>query len=486
LRIWGEQGQAALEKSSICLLNCGPTGSETLKNLVLGGVGSITVVDGSKVEVGDLGNNFMVDESSVGQSKAKTVCAFLQELNDAVKAKFIEECPEALIETNPSFFSQFTLVVATQLAEDSMIKLDRICREANVMLLFARSYGLAGFVRISVKEHVVIESKPDHFLDDLRLNNPWPELKSFAETIELNAADPVAHKHTPYVVILELLKAKMMSMDEDNYKEAVDASFKVFAPRGINAELQQIINDGCAEVDSSSSDFWVMVAALKDFIVHEGAGEAPLEGSIPDMTSSTEIYVNLQKIYQAKAEADFLVIEEKVRNILKKTGKDPHSIPKSVIKSFCKNARKLKVCRYRLVEDEFSNPSLSELQRYLSSPDYSFAAGFYILLRAADRFAANYKVIPGHFEGEIDEDIARLKSTAVALLNDLGCSGSPLNDDLVSEMWRYAASELHTVAAFVGGVASQEVIKLITKQFVPMSGTFIFNGIDHKSQLLSL
>lgn len=109
-RIWGEQGQAALEKASICLLNCGPTGSETLKNLVLGGVGSITVIDGSKVEVSDLGNNFMgmflwscvlstsiyvlclsclvilvVDESSVGQSKAKCVCAFLQELNDAVK-----------------------------------------------------------------------------------------------------------------------------------------------------------------------------------------------------------------------------------------------------------------------------------------------------------------------------------------------------------------------------------------------------------------
>ena len=58
-RIWGEQGQTALEKASICLLNCGPTGSETLKNLVLGGVGSITVIDGSKVELGDLGNNFL-------------------------------------------------------------------------------------------------------------------------------------------------------------------------------------------------------------------------------------------------------------------------------------------------------------------------------------------------------------------------------------------------------------------------------------------
>lgn len=57
---------------------------------------------------------FVVDESSVGQSKAKCVCASLQELNDAVKAKFIEEYPGALIENNPSFFSQFTLVVATQ------------------------------------------------------------------------------------------------------------------------------------------------------------------------------------------------------------------------------------------------------------------------------------------------------------------------------------------------------------------------------------
>ena len=32
-----------------------------------------------------------------------------------------------------------------------MIKLDRICREANVMLIFARSYGLTGLVRISLK-----------------------------------------------------------------------------------------------------------------------------------------------------------------------------------------------------------------------------------------------------------------------------------------------------------------------------------------------
>lgn len=512
LRIWGEQGQAALEKASICLLNCGPTGSETLKNLVLGGVGSITIVDGSKVEFGDLGNNFMVDDSSLGQSKAKCVCSFLQELNDAVKAKFIEEYPEALIDTNPSFFSQFTLVVATQLVEESMVKLDRICRQENVMLIFARSYGLTGLVRISVKEHTVIESKPDHFLDDLRLNNPWPELRGFAEAIDLNVQDPVAHKHIPYVVILvkmadewktshggtlpstreqkrefkELLKARMAAMDEDNYKEAIDASFKLFAPQGISSDLQQIINDSCAEVGSSSSDFWVIVAALKEFIANEGGGEVPLEGSIPDMTSSTEHYVNLQKIYQAKSEADYLVLEERVRNILKKIGRDPHSIPKATIKSFSKNARKLKVCRYRSIEDEYNNPSPAELHKYLTDEDYSIAVGFYILLRAVDRYAANFNHFPGQFDGGLDEDISRLKTTAVSLLNDLGCSGLTLTEDLINEMCRFGAAELHAVAAIVGGIASQEVIKLITKQFVPMTGTFAFNAIDHKSQLLNL
>ena len=57
-RIWGDQGQFALEQANICLLNCGPTGAEALKNLVLGGIGSFTIVDASKVEAKDLGNNF--------------------------------------------------------------------------------------------------------------------------------------------------------------------------------------------------------------------------------------------------------------------------------------------------------------------------------------------------------------------------------------------------------------------------------------------
>ncbi|KAJ6873789.1 NAD(P)-binding Rossmann-fold superfamily protein isoform 2 [Populus alba x Populus x berolinensis] len=154
-----------------------------------------------------------------------------------------------------------------------------------------------------------------------------------------------------------------------------------------------------------------------------------------------------------------------------------------MIKSFCKNARKLKICWYRPIEDEFNNPEVTELQKYLTDEEYSVAMGFYILLRAVDRFAANYNSFPGQFEGEMDEDISRLKTTVVGLLSDLGCNGATVTEDLINEMCRFGASELHAVAAFIGGIASQEVIKLITKQFVPMVGTFMFNGIDQRSPL---
>ena len=66
------------------------------------------------------------------------------------------------------------------------------------------------------------------------------------------------------------------------------------------------------------------------------------------------------------------------------------------------------------------------------------------------------------FRRGMDEDISRLKTTALSLLTDLGCNGSVLPDDLINEMCRFGASELHVVAAFLGGIASQEAIKVRT------------------------
>ncbi|CAI7851977.1 unnamed protein product [Closterium sp. NIES-54] len=149
LRIWGEHGQRALEQARVCLLTAGPTGTEALKNLVLGGIGSFTVVDGATVEAHDLGNNYFLDRTHLGTSRAQAVTALLQELNESVAARFVEESPATLVENNAKFFSEFTLVIATQLPESVLMQLDSVCRQHGCQLIVARSYGLMGLVRIS-------------------------------------------------------------------------------------------------------------------------------------------------------------------------------------------------------------------------------------------------------------------------------------------------------------------------------------------------
>ncbi|KAI3765236.1 hypothetical protein L2E82_15266 [Cichorium intybus] len=149
----------------------------------------------------------------------------------------------------------------------------------------------------------------------------------FTESIDLDTKDRVAHKHTPYILILVKMANEWAKSHNGKLPTTTEEKKRI---QGSN--LKRILDDTCAEVDSSSSDFWVMVAALKEFIANEGGGEPHLRIS-----------------------------------------RDPFSIPKSVIKSFCKNARKLTVCRYKPVEEESSSPILPEMQKYLTDEEYSYS-----------------------------------------------------------------------------------------------------------------
>ena len=50
----------------------------------------------------------------------------------------------------------------------------------------------------------------------------------------------------------------------------------------------------------------------------------------------------------------------------------------------------------------------------------------------------------------------------------------------------FGGSELHTVASYMGGVAAQEAIKLITRQYIPIKNTYIYNGATQTSTTLEL
>lgn len=51
---------------------------------------------------------------------------------------------------------------------------------------------------------------------------------------------------------------------------------------------------------------------------------------------------------------------------------------------------------------------------------------------------------------------------------------SPLH---AREICRYGGAETHVIGAILGGVASQEAVKLLTHQYVCINNTFVYNGV---------
>ncbi|KAJ1620086.1 hypothetical protein T492DRAFT_1080434 [Pavlovales sp. CCMP2436] len=539
LRMWGEHGQEALEQCKLCLLNGSATGTELLKNLVLPGVGSFTVVDGATVTARDLGNNFFLEEAHIGRPRAECVTALLQELNEHVRGSFVSENPGSLLRNNPGFLDEFNFIVATQLPEPTMRMLADACAERNLPLVVLRSYGLVGTVRVAVSEHTVVEAHPDNAPTDLRACAPFPELLAFVSERfgDLGKLTTAARKHVPYIVLLlhvldlyraahggvlpasykekQLVKQALgqlaegwfgvgLAEDAMNFEEAKLAVNTAVAPPSVPsntravlvealARLSQQLPTGPCEASSSpivsdlvvikSRNFWILAAALARFVEKEGNGALPLVGTLPDMTADTSSYVDLASIYRAKAAADAALVHAHVQAISVMLGLAEDALPIAETRLFCKNAHFLKWTRYRSIAEELTPATarVAELGKLLDDASQAQGTSFYLLLRAADAFQSQYNRWPGTMDDDIESDVPLLKQCVGHVLAEYKQqSGGSLviPDDLVFEMCRFGAGEIHPVASIVGGVASQEVIKLVTGQFEPLNNTYIYNGLN--------
>ena len=462
-------------------------GSEAMKALVLGGVGQFTVVDGDKCTPSDLGENYAITEENVRScaSRASAVTQSLLTLNDNVSGSFVEDNLPNILSTRQEFFQDFTLVIATQLRDCEAKTLDTICRDFNVKVVFVRSYGMVGFIRASVKEHCIVESKPDHLPDDLRLSDPWPELLAYAASFQLESVcgttstgpasvtmDDMTFKHIPYVVILlhcldmwkrthsgshpssssdlkefkACIKQMSRTGDEENIKEAVGASHKVLVSKtstvsSIPKEVNAVLNDPSAMSlnAATSTDFWIIVSAVREFVygssnsenenietTTKGTGHLPLEGSLPDMTSFTEYYLSLQEIYQNKAMTDAKEVHTIVKRKLGEIGRESDSISINDVKHICKHARCLNVIRHVSLIDEMeaSEQKGGKIQLLLEDESTSSCTLFYLLLRAVDRAYNSLNRYPGEFDQELEDDICSVRMAAMSILSEYGLTQS--------------------------------------------------------------
>ncbi|EDW18369.1 nedd8-activating enzyme E1 regulatory subunit isoform X1 [Drosophila mojavensis] len=503
IRLWGDHGQALLEAATICVVNVTAVGCETAKGLVLPGIGGFTVADGSTVKEEDLGNNFFLDNSFLGKSKAFACKQLLQELNPDVIGDYVDESVDYILANRPNFFDSFDLVIASNLNEQSLLQLANRLWESNVPLVYCRSLGMLGSIRLQIKEHCIVETHPDNRQFDLRLEQPFQALRDHLESTEVTSKVPwllVLYKYLKAwqkehgagrlapgsykekTQLRDAIKADMQK-DEENYEEAIKAVNTAFGAGMVPSNLKAIFDDdACEQLHKKNDVFWIMAKALKHFVVEENKGYLPLPGVLPDMTANTDSYIALQQIYHQQALHDADQVYHKCQEYLKQLSLPADSIDDRTVRLLCREAAGLSVIRGTRIADEYEKncrllPLVedNELQGTLTA--YNFA------LRAYERFLSECGSIPG--ECSVEQDIVRLKSITSKMLNDLGLHVT-ISDDVLHEICRYGGAELHAVSAFIGGCAAQEVIKIITKQYKPIDNTFIYNAISTESVTLKL
>ncbi|KIL59751.1 hypothetical protein M378DRAFT_26843 [Amanita muscaria Koide BX008] len=512
LRLWATSGQAAIEQARILVLSSSATSTSILKNLVLPGISHFTILDHSLVTPEDAGNNFFLEgPESIGKYRAQEAVRLLAELNEEVEGRAdTRNFREFLLngENNGvrEWLSGYTIVIVHNLDKDLLETLSNILWHDDSFppLVVVRSAGFLADFSIQFHEHTVIESHIETS-PSLRIDNAFPALKEYALSLDLDNMDITDHGHIPYVVLLvraledwkkehnnlqpktyaekqsfkSLVSSMKRKLDEENFEEAESQAYRCWTSSSVPSEIVSLFSDSRLSAPSASLPAFASFASLPPFfqllkalqIFTERNGYLPLTSTLPDMRSSTEEYVRLQNLYKRRAEEE----KAEVKNILidELGGK----VDDSMLDDFVKNTHRLKVLKGRkwgaFVHSNGGQLIASALE---TSPKQ---AATHLGLSALEDvlFKKGYSSLHGKAPAP-QITIEELTEAAKATLPPGVTLPETEWNEVAGELMRAPTADLPNTAALLGGLVAQEVIKMITKQYVPVDGCCVVDLIE--------
>ncbi|KAF9761809.1 hypothetical protein IL306_003712 [Fusarium sp. DS 682] len=152
IRLWGMAAQAKIQSANILLITIKALANEIAKNLVLAGVGSLTLLDSATVTKADRGAQFFIPEGEdvIGQNRAQVASAALQKLNPRVR---VHVDTEGVKTKGPSYFAAYDIVIATDLDPESFNIINTATRLNCKAFYAAGCHGFYGFIFSDLIEH---------------------------------------------------------------------------------------------------------------------------------------------------------------------------------------------------------------------------------------------------------------------------------------------------------------------------------------------
>ncbi|MCJ1247212.1 hypothetical protein MMC30_004426 [Trapelia coarctata] len=160
IRLWGVQAQEKLRRASILLIGLKALGNEIAKNLVLAGIGSLTIVDDGIVTEDDLGAQFFLTDQHLGLNRVQAALPQIQKLNPRV---LLSAIPVPILTQPPEFFAPYTLTIATNLPFSTLSTINASCRLSSRPFYAAETHGFYGYIFADLIIHsfVISREKPN-------------------------------------------------------------------------------------------------------------------------------------------------------------------------------------------------------------------------------------------------------------------------------------------------------------------------------------
>lgn len=369
-------------------------GAEIAKNLILTGLGVVTIHDTEKVDWIDLSSHFYLTEADIGKNRAEASLSKLAELNPYVKVNLSTE------PLTDDYLNQFQVVVCVDYtSEEKLLHVSEYCHAHDPAIVFIKADIRGLFCS------VFSDFGPKHVIYDKTGEEPRQAI--ITSISNSNPAVITTHEEKPH------------GLGEGDYVEF--------------CEVKGMVEINNPDRDSEEAGEKKEVSPLAAIKVLSTKGLYGLEVELD--TTNFQPYSGGGLINQIKVEEH--VSFKSYRESLEHPGE-------FMISDFAKFGR---------------------------------AEQLHFGFQALHKFQAKHSALPEPGNAEHAAEVVQIAKDLNANAKQGTHKVEEIDENLISKLALTARGNLNPMAAFVGGIVAQEVIK-VTGKFNPVTQWFYFDSLE--------
>ncbi|KAG7088238.1 hypothetical protein E1B28_012252 [Marasmius oreades] len=193
IRLWGVEAQQRMRNATILVVGLKGTATETIKNIVLAGIGRLIIVDGDDVKEDDLGAGFFFREEDVGRKRVDAAKPRIESLNPLVTVTTIPTFSAVDAQSFETTILEYNvhLICVTDWDRDGLIQMNNVCRRVGRFFYAGGTYGLLGYIFCDLGDYDSVSPsgkvRTSYAPLDSALRHRWTSLTR-RQTKELNPA----------------------------------------------------------------------------------------------------------------------------------------------------------------------------------------------------------------------------------------------------------------------------------------------------------